>query len=120
LRIVAHTGGNPVERLRGAQEITNQYFSEKGRKDTIEYLAIIGLTEDDIAAQAATLRQPELDLVDRQMERARVARMAIARDIEHHRVAQTWKQTHDVLAIVDGTAGSTPVEATAERGRLTQ
>jgi hypothetical protein len=116
----AHADGDPLERRRGAQELANQYFSEKGRKDTIGYLAIIGLTEDDIAAQAATLRQPELDLVDRQMERARVARMAIARDIEHHRVAGTWKKTHELLAIVDGTAGSPPPEAPAERARLAQ
>src|SRR5476651_1197146 len=47
MAIEGHADGNPVERRRGAQDIANQYFSEKGRKDTIEYLAILGLTDDD-------------------------------------------------------------------------
>jgi hypothetical protein len=119
--IEAHTDGNPAERRRGAQEQTNQYFSnEKGRKDTIEFLAILGFTEDAIAAQAATLRAPELDLLDRQMERARVARMAITRDIEHHRVAGSWMQPDDLLAIADGRVASTPIEAPTEHPKLAQ
>jgi hypothetical protein len=119
--IETHADGNPTQRRCGAQEQTNQYFSnEKGRKDTIEFLAILGFTEDAIAAQAATLRAPELDLLDRQMERARVARMAITRDIEHHRVAGSWMQPDDLLAIADGRVASTPIEAPTERPKLAQ
>ena len=115
----AHTDGDPVERRLGAQELANQYFgSEKGRKDTIEYLAILGFTEDEIAAQAATLRLPELDILDRQLGRARLTSMAITRDIQHHRAAGLWKRTDEVLAIVDGTAGARFSRRPPKRTRL--
>ncbi len=81
---------------------------------------IPGFGEDAIAAQAATLRLPELDILDRQLGRARLTSMAITRDIEHHRVAGSWNRTDKVLSIVDGTAGSPPLEAPAERAGLAQ
>jgi hypothetical protein len=118
--IEAHTDGDPVERRLGAEDLTRQYFSEKGRKDTIEFLEILGFTEGTVAAQAATLRLPELDILDRQLGRARLTSMAITRDIEHHRVAGSWNRTDKVLSIVDGTAGSPPLEAPAKRAGLAQ
>jgi hypothetical protein len=53
----------------------------------LECSRLHNLTEDAIAAQAMAVRLPELDVIDRQMERARATRLAIARDIVHHRVA---------------------------------
>jgi hypothetical protein len=109
--IEAHTDGDPVARRLRAQEFTNKYFSnEEGRKETIEHLAIHGFTEGAIAAQAATLRLPELDILDRQMGRARLTSMAITRDIQHHRAVGSWKRADETLAIVDGTAGSPALE----------
>jgi hypothetical protein len=118
--IEAHMDGDPVARRLGAQELTTKYFSEKGGKDAIGHLEIPGFGEDAIAAQAATLRLPELDILDRQLGRARLTSMAITRDIEHHRVAGSWNRTDKVLSIVDGTAGSPPLEAPAERAGLAQ
>jgi hypothetical protein len=79
--------GSPEQRRRAAQEHAQAYFSEEGRSLVQTILATHGLTEEAIAAQAMALRLPELDLIDRQMERARVTRIAIARDLQHHRIA---------------------------------
>jgi hypothetical protein len=56
------------------------------------------------------LRLPELEVFDRQLERARVTRMAIARDLEHHRAAGSWKRPDELLQIVDAKAGSIPLD----------
>jgi hypothetical protein len=119
--IEAHSDGDPVARRLGAQELTNKYFSnEEGHQETLGWLAIQGFTEGAIAAQAATLRSPELEILDRQLGRARLTSMAITRDIQHHRAAGSWKRADEVLAIVDGTAGSPALEAPAGRAGLAQ
>jgi len=114
----AHTDGDSVARRLGAEDFARKYFSnEESRKETIEYLAILGFTEDDIAAQAAAVRLQELDILDRQLGRARLTSMAITRDIQHHRAAGSWKQAHQILALVDGLADSRPLAAAVERAR---
>jgi hypothetical protein len=110
--------GDPEERRRVAQERANAYFTEEGRAWVMTFLRTHELTEDAIAAQAMTLRLPELEIFDRQTERARVTRMAIARDIQHHRVAGSWKRPDDLLAIVDAKATSIPLSPSSDHAAL--
>jgi hypothetical protein len=101
----------PGESRRVAQERADAYFRSEGDRNwVVKFLAKRKLTEDAIAAQAATLRLPELEIIDRQLERAQVTRMAIARDLEHHRAAGSWKRPDELLQIVDAKAGSIPLD----------
>jgi hypothetical protein len=93
------------ERSRVAHELADQWFaSAEARATVLELLQKHQLAEDAIVAQATALGLPELDMLDRKIERARVSRMVILRDIEHHRVAGTWKMPNDLLQIVDAAA----------------
>jgi hypothetical protein len=100
--------GDPQERQAVAEDRADKYFTEEGRKWVIDFLGKYELREDAIGAQAAALRLPELDIIDRQMERARVSRIAMTRDIMQHRVAGSWKQPDEVLTIVDDKASLVP------------
>jgi hypothetical protein len=73
------------------------------------------LDEDAIVAQATALGLPELDMLDRKIERARVSRMVILRDIEYHRVAGTWKMPNDLLKIVDAAAEPIPLAPSSDQ-----
>jgi hypothetical protein len=110
--------GNPDERRRAAQEHAEAYFTEEGRPVVLKILAKHELTQDAIAAQSMSVRLPELDIIDRQMERARVSRMAIARDIQHHRGAGSWERPVDLLTIVDDRASSIPLSPSSDRAAL--
>jgi hypothetical protein len=101
--------GDLEERRTAARELSGAYFSKEGRDRVLTILARHKLTEDAIAAHSLTLRLPELELIDRQVQRVRLARIAIARDLLHHRVAGAWKRPNDVLAIVDARASSIPL-----------
>jgi hypothetical protein len=93
------------ERTRLAHELADQWFaSAEARASVLELLQKHQLAEDAIIAQATALGLPELDILDRKIERARVSRMVVLRDIEHHRVAGTWKAPNDLLHIVDAAA----------------
>lgn len=120
LRMLLETllDGDPQERRCVAQARAQEFFTEKGREWVVTFLADHQLTDDAIAAQAAALRLPELDIMDRQMERARLARMAIARDLLHHRVAGSWKRPDDVVAIVDARASPVPLDPPAQDARV--
>jgi len=96
--------GDPDERRLIAQERADAFFTAEGRAWVVNCLAEHKLTIDAIAAQAMTLRLPELDIIDRQTERFRFSRMAIARDYTYHRVAGSWKGPKNLLAIVDAEA----------------
>jgi hypothetical protein len=98
--------GDQEERRRVAQERADVYFTEEGQNWVLTLLAKHELTVDSIAAQATTLRLPELNILDRRMERIRVSRMAIARDISYHRVAGSWKGPEKILALVDAKVNS--------------
>jgi hypothetical protein len=110
--------GNPDERRRAAQEHAEAYFTEEGRTSVLTILGRHELTEDAIAAQAMAIRLPELDIIDRQMERARVSRMAIARDIQHHRSAGSWKRPDELLTVIDATESSIPLSSSSDRAAL--
>jgi len=98
------------ERSRVSQELADGWFTSAEAKQEIQaLLEKHRLAEDAIAAQAMSLRLPELDMIDRKMERTLVSRMAIMRDIEHHRIAGSWKMPKDLLQIVDAAAEPTPL-----------
>jgi hypothetical protein len=102
--------GDPQERRSVAQDRAEKYFTEEGRNWIIEFLGKNELREDAIGAQAAAMRLPELDVIDRQMARARVSRMALVEDIMLHRVGGSWRQPDEVLTIVDTKASLVPLE----------
>jgi hypothetical protein len=122
LRVILESllDGDSEERRRVAQERTDAYFTEEGRNWVVAFLLGHNLTEDAIAAQAMALRLPELDIIDRKMERARVSRMAIMRDIEHHRVVGSWKVPKDLLQIVDAAAEPIPLAPPIDHAAQTQ
>jgi hypothetical protein len=102
--------GDEEERSRVAQELADQWFTNsQARASILELLQKHQLAEDAIVAQATALGLAELDMLDRKIERARVSRMVIMRDIEHHRAAGTWKMPKDLLQIVDAAAELIPL-----------
>jgi hypothetical protein len=109
------------DRSRFSQELADGWFTGEEAKETIKaLLAKHQLTEDAIAAQAMSLRLPELDIIDRKMERALVNRMALMRDIELHRAAGTWKMPKDLLQIVDAASELIPLAASTDHAGDTQ
>jgi hypothetical protein len=98
--------GDLAERCSVARECSEGYFGPEGCARVLTILTRHKLTEDAIAAQSLTLRLPELEVIDRQQHRAWLARIAIARDIVHHRIAGSWKRPEDVLAVVDARTSS--------------
>jgi len=111
----AHLDDEPQERRSTARDRTANYVTKEGREWVIDFLGKHGLKEDAIAAQAAALRLPELEIVDRQLARARLSRMAIVRDFFEHRVAGFWKRPDEVLAIVDVKASVVPLDQPADQ-----
>jgi hypothetical protein len=112
LRMIAESllEGDDEEHIRLAQELADQWFvSAEAREAVLKLLQRHQLAEDAIVAQATALGLHELEMLDRKIERARVSRMGILRDIEHHRVAGTWKMTKDLLQIVDAAAEPIPI-----------
>ncbi len=101
--------GDPVERRLEAQERAGAFFTDAGREWVVNFLRDHKLTIDAIAARANALRSPELEIIDRQMERARVSRMALTQDYMHHRTAGSWKAPKDLLAIVDASTNAIPL-----------
>jgi hypothetical protein len=102
--------GDEEERSRVAQELVDQWFtSAQARASVLELLQKHQLAEDAIVAQATALGLAELEMLDRKIERARVCRTGIMRDIEHHRVAGTWKMPEDLLQVVDAASDLIPL-----------
>jgi hypothetical protein len=113
--------GDDEERIRVAQELADQWFtSAEARTSVLELLQRHQLAEDAIVAQATALGLPELDMLDRKIERARVSRMVIMRDIEHHRIARTWRMPKDLLQIVDAAAEPIPLAPPSDQVAHTQ
>jgi hypothetical protein len=109
----AHMDGDMPERSRVAQVRASAYFTDQGREWVVMFLAERGLTVDAIAAQAAALRQPDLDAIGRRMYRARVARIAIERDLVYNRIDGLWARPGALLAIVDAKASLVPLDEPA-------
>jgi hypothetical protein len=116
----SHLDGDARERRSIAQARADNYFNEEGRNWVLEFLGKHELREDAIGTQAATLRLLELDIIHRQMERARVIRMATVTDIMHHRVAGSWRQPDDVLATIDNKVSLVPPDQPAPQDTTAQ
>jgi hypothetical protein len=110
--------GTLEERRRAAHDLARACSTDEGRSAVQKILGSHNLTEDAVAAQAMAMRLPELDNFDQQMGRARVARMAMERDIQHHRAAGSWKKPDDLLKIIDAAAGSIPLSPSAKPAGL--
>jgi hypothetical protein len=109
-----------AERSRVSQDLADNWFTSKEAKDAMQtLLSKHQLNEDAIAAQAMALRLPELDMIDRKTERAMAGRMALMRDLEHHRAAGTWKMPEGLLQIVDGTAEATSLAPSSDQAAPT-
>jgi hypothetical protein len=93
--------GDMRERSHVAQVRASAYFIKQGREWVVTFLSGCGLTEDAIAAHAAGLRLPELEMIDRRIHRALVARIAIERDLVYNRIDGLWARPGDLLALVD-------------------
>jgi hypothetical protein len=110
--------GDLAERCSVAREYADGFFGPEGRERVMTILRRHKLTEDAIAAQSLTLRLPELEIIDRQLHRACLVRIAIARDIVDHRVASSWKSPEDVLVTIDGRAGAIPLSPSSDQAAL--
>jgi hypothetical protein len=110
--------GDLAERRRVARDCAEGFFGPEGRERVMVILRRHKLTEDAIAAQSLTLRLPELEIIDRQLHRACLMRIAIARDIVDHRVAGSWKTPEDVLVTIDGRAGAIPLSPSSDQAAL--
>jgi len=94
--------GEDDERRRAAQEHVDGWFATlEAQEATRKLLLKHGISEDAIMAQAMVLRLPELQVIDKLLERARVSQMATLREIEHYRAAGTWQVAKGLQQIVD-------------------
>jgi hypothetical protein len=115
-----HMDGDAQERSRIAQERASEYHTDPGREWVVTFLVGRGLTEDAIAAHAAALRLPELDMIDRRIHRALVARMAIERDLVYNRIDGLWARPGDLLAVVDDKVSLVPPDQPAPQDTTAQ
>jgi hypothetical protein len=103
--------GNAEERRRAAEEHGASWLKneEDARQQILVLVGRYDLSIDSIAAQAMTLRLPEIEMIDRRLDRLRITKMAMLREIEHYRGAGTWQLPKDLPQIVDTAANSAPL-----------
>jgi hypothetical protein len=104
LRLVLETivDGEGDDRGRAVQEhVDSWYMNMEKQEATRTLLEKRLILESDIIAQAMALRQPELDRIDRSLEKTRAGLNATLREIAHYRIAGTWKGDKDLQQTVD-------------------
>ena len=109
LQLVLETivGGDEDERRRAVQEhVDGWYTTPEAQQATIKLLEKHLINTDDITAQAMALRLPELERIDRSLEKNRAGLNATLREIEHYRIAGIWKGGKDLQQIVDAELSS--------------
>jgi hypothetical protein len=74
-----------------------------------------GFRESEIDAQAMAILLPELELIDRQLERARANKMKTLRELEYFRGA-SWHIPDELKKIVDAQVSLVPLAPPAEQG----
>ncbi len=94
--------GDLADRASKALELSSLCFRPEGRKSVMTILTAHNLTEDAIAAQSAALRWPEIEGMSKQADRVCMMRMAVERELQHHRAAGSWKKAQKVLELVAG------------------
>jgi hypothetical protein len=105
--------GDEERRHRAALEQVDAWFVH-GEDSILALLRKHGLDEDDITTQATRLRLPELEMIDRRLERARINQMVTLREIEHYRAAGTWQRPKGLPQIVDAAVNSIPLAPAGE------
>lgn len=84
--------GDEDERQLAAQkEVDAWYTISHAQEKIMAQLQRRGLYEDTISALAMNLRLPEIELVDRQLERARRNLAAMLREYSYYQAAGTWE-----------------------------
>jgi hypothetical protein len=101
-----------------AQGRADAFFTDEGRMWVLDQLRAHGLNIQAITAQAATMRRPELECIDRQMERVRAARVVTLREYAIYRQAGTWKGPNETLAIVDAKANPASLAPALDPGAI--
>lgn len=96
--------GDAHHRASKARELSEVYFRPEPQKQILAILTEHQLTVDAIAAQAMAVRLPEIEVLDRQLQRATMMRMAIEKDILHHRAVGSWKKAENALKVIDARA----------------
>ncbi len=102
--------GDAEQRHRFAEEKTVAWFKSIEEQGSIGVLLQKhGLREQDIDAQAMAMRLPELEIIDRQLERARANQTAMLRQFEYLQVAGPWRISEKLAQIVDTEAQAIPL-----------
>lgn len=80
----------------------DEWFSTVEAQESVRKLLLEhGIDEDAIMTQAMASWLPDLEMIDKQLERKRVSQMATLREIEHYRAAGTWEAGKGLQQIVD-------------------
>ncbi len=99
--------GEDDDRRCTAQKHVDEWYSTPAAQESTRRLLLKhGIDEEAITTQAMALRLPELEMIDKRLERARVSQMATLREIEHYRVAGTWQAGKGLQQIVDAEVSS--------------
>ena len=109
LRLVLETivEGEGDDRRRAVQDHVDSWYTNMEKQEATRKLLMKHLIdESDIVAQAMTLRMPELERIDRALEKNRAGFNATLREIEHYRIAGIWKGGKDLQQIVEAELSS--------------
>jgi hypothetical protein len=94
--------GDEAERGRFVAEMTEAWFGDAEEKSKVALLLQKhGFRMQEVDAQAMAIRLQDLELMDRQLARARAAQMTTLRELEYYRGAGSWRQTLTKLVDVD-------------------
>jgi hypothetical protein len=99
------------DRIEAAAKMADQWFvNPSERPILLELLKMHDLDDDAISAQALVMRAPELEMIDRAIQRLEIVSMAQLREIEFHRRASSWRAPESLMEIVDGVAEPIPLQ----------
>ena len=111
--------GDVAERSHFVTEMTEAFFGGAEEKSKVALLLQKhGFRAHEVDAQAMAMRLPELELIDRQLTRARAAHMTSLRELEYLRGAGSWRQA--VTKLVDADSSMIPLAPPAEQNDSAQ
>jgi hypothetical protein len=99
------------DRIGIAADMADQWFRNPSKRPILlELLKKDDLDDDAISAQALAMRAPELEIIDREIQRLEICSMAQLREIEFHRRASTWRASKGLVQVIDAVAESIPLQ----------
>lgn len=102
--------GDTEDPFATAAVMADQWFADPNEQPTLlEFLKTHDLDEEAISAQALAMRAPELEALDRMIQRLEICSMALLRELEFHRRASTWRVPKRLMQI-DGVAEPIPLQ----------